>query len=1191
VVVFLMGIFLAPIKYETAFASIPVTDIRIHEQNITLGVGESSNLTVTITPIRSVVWDTDNSSVVTVDLNGRITAVAPGVATITVAAAEGGLSAQTTVTVVRRVTGITHDAPLTMMAGERAVLTATIEPVDATNRNLTWTSNNTAIATVVPIDTNTATLITHNSGSVIITARASEGSFTFSRTITIEPVPVTGIAMDFAEANVGLSSTLKLNATISPDNATNRGITWTSSHPSVATVDNTGLVRGVSAGETTITARTHDGNHRSTSLITVIRVPVTGVSLSPLALTLLPNETSRLTANISPSNASDTRVTWISSNSQIASVDETGLVRAISPGIVDITATTIEGGFRSISTITVGRRVTGIQISPLTINFGAQVTPAPTATLTATVLPSNAQNTAVTWTSSNPNIATVDSNGRVTRATPGITGTTTITARTQDGGFTATAVVTVIQFPVTGVTIAPAAPPNLNAGATQQLTATIAPLNATNRTLTWTSSNTNVATVSQTGLVTGVTAGTSIITVTTADGGFTASANITVVIIPVASITLAPATVALSVGATSQLTANVLPANATNRNVTWTSSDSAIATVNSTGLVTGIRAGTAIITARTVDGGRTANATINVTFVPVTAVTIMPTTAAIRLGTTLQLHTTLTPPNASNRTLLWSTSDASIATVSDTGLVTPIRVGTVTITVTTVDGARTANSTITITGSPITRLRVSPTTASLNVGATTRLTPIVEPVNASTDTLVWTSSNTAIATVSSTGLVTGVSAGTVTITVRTPDNLRSANSTITITGSPITSLRVSPTTASLNVGATTRLTPIVEPSNVATDTLVWTSSNTAIATVNSTGLVTGVAAGNATITVRTPDNLRSANSTITVTTGALPPGVPSGTVIQNIVPNRSTEVRLEGVARVNLPANAVSGVVSTLTAWPVPTPETNTMLGFASRQAIDPLSGVTMFSVLGGEMIFPANVTLYFDPARLGSGKTPAIFVFNERTNRWIYIGGTRSDRTITAQVQSFSMFAVFGINPLPLMNDISDHWGRTAITTLQGMNVLGGFPDGTFRPNASVTRAEFASMISRALMLSQNPQAADRFTDLGGMEWAKGGIGAAVSANLMGGFPDNTFGAQRGITRAEIAVILSRIVQRNHVRIQNVQAPRRFIDTIPDWAIAGVQHTTSAGLMGGFPDNTFRPSVIATRAQVASMIYRLIAE
>jgi endo-1,4-beta-D-glucanase Y len=175
---------------------------------------------------------------------------------------------------------------------------------------------------------------------------------------------------------------------------------------------------------------------------------------------------------------------------------------------------------------------------------------------------------------------------------------------------------------VTGVTVSPTSA-SVAAGATTQLAATVAPANATNKSVSWASSNTGVATVSASGLVTGIGAGTATITVTTSDGSKIATSTITVTStttnVAVTGVTMSPTTASVVAGSTIQLSATVAPSNATNKTATWTSSNTAIATVSGTGLVTGVAAGTATITVKTTDGNRTAIATITVTAVATTS--------------------------------------------------------------------------------------------------------------------------------------------------------------------------------------------------------------------------------------------------------------------------------------------------------------------------------------------------------------------------------------------------------------------------------------------------------------------------------------------------------------------------------------------------------------------------------------------
>jgi endoglucanase len=254
--------------------------------------------------------------------------------------------------------------------------------------------------------------------------------------------------------------------------------------------------------------------------------------------------------------------------------------------------------------------------------------------------------------------------------------------------------------------------------------------------------------------------------------------------VAVTGVSVTPTSVTVTQGATTTLAATVTPSTASNKSVTWTSSNTAIATVSAAGVVTGVSAGGPVtITVKTVDGGFTATSAVTVSTVAVTGVSVSPTTASVSVGATTTLTATVTPSNASNKSVTWTSSNTAVATVSTSGVVTGVSIGSATITVKTVSGGFTATSAITVTNTnvAVTGVTVSPTSVSIGQGSTTTLTATVAPSNATNKSVTWTSSNTAIATVSSAGLVTGVTAGSSIITVKTVDGGFTATSTVTVT--------------------------------------------------------------------------------------------------------------------------------------------------------------------------------------------------------------------------------------------------------------------------------------------------------------------------------------------------------------------------------------------------------------------------
>nr|WP_320131767.1 Ig-like domain-containing protein [uncultured Holophaga sp.] len=261
------------------------------------------------------------------------------------------------------------------------------------------------------------------------------------------------------------------------------------------------------------------------------------------------------------------------------------------------------------------------------------------------------------------------------------------------GGHKSTGSTTASTVAVTGVTLDQSTLALRVGGGTVTLTATVAPSDATNKAITWTSSNTAVATVSS-GVVTPVGAGIATLTATTADGAKTATCVVTVTV-PVTGVSLDQSTLSLALGGgTSTLTATVSPSNASDKVVTWTSSDTRVVTVSG-GVLTPVASGTATITATTEDGSKTASCGVTV-YVPVSSVTLDQSTLSLRAGLAVgTLTAAVLPTDATYPSLTWASSDTSVATVSG-GVVTPLSAGTATITATSADGLGTASCALTV---------------------------------------------------------------------------------------------------------------------------------------------------------------------------------------------------------------------------------------------------------------------------------------------------------------------------------------------------------------------------------------------------------------------------------------------------------------------------------------------------------------
>ncbi|HEY2851620.1 MAG TPA: Ig-like domain-containing protein [Gemmatimonadaceae bacterium] len=392
--------------------------------------------------------------------------------------------------------------------------------------------------------------------------------------------------------------------------------------------------------------------------------------------------------------------------------------------------------------------------------------------------------------------------------------------------------------------------------------------------ITWSTRDANIATIGINGVVLGVGSGTT--RVIARGGGAADSAVVTVALRPVAGVTVQPSSATVDTGASFQFSALVVDAKGrtlSGRAVAWSSSDLTIATVSSSGLVRSIKSGSVTVTATSEGKNGAASLTVASTPPPVANVAIQPSSAGVDVGKTLQLGAMLTDASGSvlsGRQVTWSTSSASIATVSSGGLVSGIGAGTATITATSEGKSGTASITVNVPPAPVATVTVSPAPASVTVGQSIQLQATLRDSANNVlmgRTVAWASSNVSLATVSSTGLVQGVAAGTVTVTATSEG--KSGSSAVTVAAAapaPVATVVVSPSSANLSTGQSVALQVTLRDAsnNVLTGrTVTWASSNAAVATVSSTGVVQGVAAGSATATATSEG--KSGSSSITVT--------------------------------------------------------------------------------------------------------------------------------------------------------------------------------------------------------------------------------------------------------------------------------------------------------------------------------------
>ena len=516
------------------------------------------------------------------------------------------------------------------------------------------------------------------------------GVYTYLTGVTPSMTVTTFTTADILSNNIATQLSAALTYNVSSLNKSVNYGNFTANKLAVQLLDPNGVAKSISsafgtAGTWTLKVySTEDSSVYGTVSLTVNSIAVVDITLDRSSLTLHVNEEAQLTATVNPTNATNQGIIWSSDDETVATVSETGLVKAKKIGTATITATSSDGGKtatcaitvkkQSSTTATITSNSSGTADQPATIStssFNTEGIVLTSVTASGSVyygsdnsfrvgkskgtggFEFSFSSTVITgitlhasyYGSDNSVPVKISTSANTTGETVAVTSSsnesyvttafasdtnesTTITVETTTNGkriyfygITVTCGVTDPVYP-TAISLTDS---TCNVGYTTQLDPVFTPSDTNQTSLTWTSNNTSAVTVDQNGLVTGVSAGSATITATGEDENgnpVSGSCTVTVTTVAVTGVSLNKTTLDLSKGATTTLEATISPSNASNKNVTWTSSNTSVATV-SNGTITGVAVGTTTITVKTVDGNKTASCSVSVVEGPTDDYTIM----------------------------------------------------------------------------------------------------------------------------------------------------------------------------------------------------------------------------------------------------------------------------------------------------------------------------------------------------------------------------------------------------------------------------------------------------------------------------------------------------------------------------------------------------------------------------------------
>ncbi|MFN8666705.1 MAG: Ig-like domain-containing protein [Gemmatimonadaceae bacterium] len=653
-------------------------------------------------------------------------------------------------------------------------------------------------------------------------------------------------------------------------------VEWMSTDRDIATIDSVGRLVALNEGDVTLVARY--GEYSAVANAVVVSATVGSITLNPTAATIpLGNkETIKAVVKDAAGNILKRTLTWTSSNPAVATVASTGQVSTLKTGYTVITAST--GGKSSSATIT----VRSLPAKTVTVTLPSATQGVGTSQVAkVTALDINGQPVVggqVAWQSNNPSVATVDSSGKVVAR---VAGKARISAIID--AVVGYADLTVVSPVATSIRVKPDSA-SVSEGATAQLTATVLdqaglPL-ATQPAITWSSVQPANATVTSAGVVTGVLAGTATIKATS--GALSDVAIVTVTKVPVASVSVTPAPATLAADDTLALAAQAFDAAGkplAGSTFTFTSSDASVASVTSTGNVVGLKAGKAGITVSSGGKSKVDSVTVTPLVVATTTVTLGQPSLNVGQSTTASaLAFSAKGAAITGRAVTWRSSNAAIATVTASGVVTAVSAGSAAI-IATVDGVDGLATLVVAQAAvlPVAKITLTANSTTIKVGQGTQVVATLYDSlgNVLTGrTITWASSRVEIAKTSASGFTTGVSEGVVGISA-TSGKITSTiqitvSSTSTVSGPKAVTVSLSNNSLSVGSTATATATVVDSSGNVLSGLIVtWNSSNSAVASVTGTGLVTAVSGGSATISASVSGISGSAPLTVTASTVAV----------------------------------------------------------------------------------------------------------------------------------------------------------------------------------------------------------------------------------------------------------------------------------------------------------------------------------
>lgn len=570
-----------------------------------------------------------------------------------------GMEGEYTVEVIVKqvVTGVSLNVPsVKVRVGETTKLVANIFPHTAYDKEAVWVSSDNSIATVDSKGVITA----RKEGVVAITVTTKDGSFKDTTTVNVlKRESKNSIYLNFDKDNFYIGDSRKIDVVVSPDKSLLSKIVYSSSDTSVASISTDGVITAKKHGKTTITARIPDEDISTNIDIVVSERVLERINLSSTKLTLMVDDTYTLKSYFYPNDALSF-ITYTSNDSSIASVNSKGEIKALKEGTTTIVA---KGNNNVIAKCDVVVKNGIIKASGISVVLEKNIIGVGERTkIEASIKPESATDKKVTYVSSNSGIVQVDYNGNIVGVSPGNAVITVTTA----SGVSDSVSIKVKDTVVKATSIKLENNISLQAGKSTSINRIIYPLNTTEKDIEWSSSNNNVATVNERGIVTGVKGGSC--TITAKVGNVSATSVVRVLDIKATSLDINLTNLNIIIGDKFTLKTSVLPINTTNTDVEWVSSNPNVVTVKD-GVVKGLKEGAAIIKAVSVSNPSLyVETVVNVSKVDVESFKLSHSQVIVDKGDVVKVKVSnIMPKNADYKKAYFDIENKEIAVVDENG--------------------------------------------------------------------------------------------------------------------------------------------------------------------------------------------------------------------------------------------------------------------------------------------------------------------------------------------------------------------------------------------------------------------------------------------------------------------------------------------------------------------------------------------